>query len=230
MFENVKDNIRKVKERINSAALRADRNVEEITLVAVSKRFPNEAIEAAVKFGITDIGESRIQESEPKIGELGNIARWHLIGHLQTNKAKKAVQLFDLIQSLDSIKLAAELNQYAASIDKKMDCLLEINSSGEKTKFGIQPSETLSEIDKIMQLKNIILRGLMTIGPLSSENKIVRRAFAETRELFYKCRDIASDSFTILSMGMSSDFEMAIEEGSNMIRVGTAIFGQRPAK
>lgn len=230
MFEYVEDNVRKVKEKINIAAKSSGRNIDEITLVAVSKRFPVDAIKAAVKYGITDIGESRIQESESKIGELGNIARWHLIGHLQTNKAKKAVPLFDLIQSLDSLKLAGELNQNAEKFDKKVDCLLEINSSGEKTKFGFESSQTLSEMEKIMRLKNIRLRGLMTIGPLSPDKEILRRAFAQTKKLFYKCRDMASESFTILSMGMSSDFDIAIEEGSNMIRVGTAIFGQRPAK
>ena len=228
MLENIEVNIKNVKERIKTAAEKSNRKSEEITLVAVSKRFPAEIIKTAVKNGLTDIGESRLQEAEPKINELGNIARWHMIGHLQTNKVKKAVPLFDLIQSLDSFKLSSEINRQAELLDKKINCLLEVNSSGEDSKYGFSPDETLDTIKKIMDFKYINLCGLMTIGPYTTDLNSIRRAFILTRELFINGQKIVGDNFSTLSMGMSSDYELAIEEGSTMVRVGTAIFGIRP--
>ncbi len=224
-------NIKNVKERITTAAEKSGRKGKEITLVAVSKRFPAEIIKTAVKNGLTDIGESRLQEAEPKIGELGNIARWHMIGHLQTNKVKKAIPLFDLIQSLDSFKLANEINRQAKLLDKKINCLLEVNSSGEDSKYGFSPDETLDVIKKIIvkkEFKYINLCGLMTIGPYTNDLDSIRRAFVLTRELFSEGQKIVGNKFSTLSMGMSADYELAIEEGSTMVRVGTAIFGVRP--
>jgi len=227
MFEYMVNNIGHIKERIKNAAQRTNRSPDEITLVAVSKTYPADAIKAAVDFGVTDIGESRIQDAEPKLLSLGGIARWHMIGHLQTNKAKKAVGLFDMIQSVDSIKLAESVNRHAGDAGKKMDCLLELNSSGEEAKYGFEPDDVLSAIDTIMGFENISLCGLMTIGPFVDDDKPIRNAFRITKELYIKSRDKIGDSFSILSMGMSDDFEIAIEEGSNMVRIGTAIFGPR---
>lgn len=228
MPENMEANIKNVKEKIKTAAEKSGRKGEEITLVAVSKKFPAEIIRTAVKNGLTDIGESRLQEAEPKINELGNIARWHMVGHLQTNKVKKAVPLFDLIQSLDSFKLANEINRQAKLLDKKINCLLEVNSSGEDSKYGFSLDETLDIIKRIINFKYINLCGLMTIGPYTNDLDSIRRAFVLTRELFSEGQKIVGDSFSTLSMGMSSDYEIAIEEGSTMVRVGTAIFGIRP--
>ena len=209
------------------AALRSGRVPDDITLVAVSKTYPADAIRVAVDAGADNIGESRVQEAEAKLAGLGTIARWHLIGHLQTNKVKKAVALFDMIQAVDSLHLAEAIDRRASETGQKIDCLLEVNSSGEEQKFGVGPDEAEDISGNILELKNIQLRGLMTVGPFSDDEKGIREAFQTTRNLFEKIKTHADDSFAVLSMGMSADFEWAIEEGSNMIRVGTAIFGRR---
>lgn len=227
MFEYIKENLELIIEKIAGAARRAGRSPEDITLVAVSKTHPAEAIEAAVKFGVTDIGESRIQEAEPKLETLGNIARWHMIGHLQTNKVKKAVAAFDIIQSVDSLKLATEIDRRAGQIGKKIKCLIEINSAGEVAKSGISLNNAMDLIQNTKDLENIQLKGIMTIGPLTDDGQLTRDAFRKTRKLFEQGRSLIGDQFDILSIGMSDDFEIAIEEGSNMVRIGTAIFGQR---
>jgi len=227
MFEYIKENLELIIEKIAGAARRAGRSPEDITLVAVSKTHPAEAIEAAVKFGVTDIGESRIQEAEPKLETLGNIARWHMIGHLQTNKVKKAVAAFDIIQSVDSLKLATEIDRRAGQIGKKIKCLIEINSAGEAAKSGISLNNAMDLIQNTKDLENIQLKGIMTIGPLTDDGQLIRDAFRKTRKLFEQGRSLIGDQFDILSIGMSDDFEIAIEEGSNMVRIGTAIFGQR---
>jgi len=230
MFDYIKDNITEINEKIAAAAARAERRPEEITLVAVSKTHPPEAIKAAVEFGITDFGEARVQEAGPKIETLGNIAKWHMIGHLQTNKVKKVIGLFDMIQSVDSLKLAEEIDRRAGQIGKKTDCLIEINAAVETAKTGIPPDEAPELIEKAARLENIELRGIMTIGPLSDDEQHIRAVFRRTRELFEQERKIIGADFDILSIGMSDDFEIAIEEGSNMVRIGTAIFGSRPDK
>lgn len=227
--KNIEANIKNVKERIKTAAEKSGRKGELITLVAVSKKFPIDVIKMAAKNGITDIGESRLQEAKPKIEELGDMIRWHMIGHLQINKVKKAVPLFDLIHSLDSLKLASEINRRAEPLGKKINCLLEVNSSGEDSKYGFDPDKTLEATKKLTDFKYINLCGLMTIGPHTNDLDSIRRAFVLMRELFAGAQKIVGDSFSTLSMGMSSDYELAIEEGSTMVRIGTAIFGSRPS-
>ena len=220
-------NFRAVRAKIDQAARRAGRDPREISLVAVSKTFPAEAIEAAVASGATDIGESRVQEGIGKIDRLGPIARWHLIGHLQTNKAKKAVQYFDLIHSLDSTSLAEKVSQEAVKLNKKIDCLIEMNSSGEESKFGFAPEETEPAAERIMALPGISLCGLMTIGPWTTNEGCIKKAFELTRRTFDNINRRLGSQIAVLSMGMSSDYELAIECGSTMVRVGTAIFGAR---
>ena len=220
-------NIAAVRARIKDAALRAGRNPDDVTLMAVSKTFAPEAIEVAVKAGITDIGESRVQEGIDKIDRLGKIARWHLIGHLQSNKTKKAVACFDMIQSLDSYSLAERVAEQAIKEKKTIACLIEMNSSGETGKFGFSPATVLSAFGKIAGLPGIDLHGLMTIGPLTTDERRIRAAFELTRKVYEQMRQVLGPRISVLSMGMSSDYELAIECGSTMVRVGTAIFGAR---
>jgi pyridoxal phosphate enzyme (YggS family) len=227
MKEELSDNLRELRGRIVEACERYDRDADDITLVAITKTHPAAAIKRAVAAGIHNIGESRIQEAEPKIMEVGQIARFHMVGHLQTNKAKKAVQLFDVIQSVDSYKLAEEINRRAAEIDRFIECYIEVNCSGEDQKYGAAPGEAVTLVKRVRNLDNIKLTGLMTVGPLTDDKELIRRTFHMCQELYREGRDIIGDEFDTLSMGMTDDFELAIAEGSTMIRIGTGIFGPR---
>ena len=220
-------NITAVREKIALAARRAGRDQGEITLVAVSKTYPPEAIAAAVEAGVTDIGESRVQEGTDKINSLGPVARWHLIGHLQSNKAARAVGSFDMIQSLDSTAIAEKVSLEAVKLGKTIDCLIEVNSSGEDSKYGFPPDRTIDAADMIARLPGITLRGVMTIGPWTSDEGNIREAFESTRRIFEMMKAKLGDPIGILSMGMSSDYELAVACGSTMVRVGAAVFGAR---
>jgi pyridoxal phosphate enzyme (YggS family) len=226
----IAENLAVVRGNIDRAAANAGRNSAEITLVAVSKTFPAEAIEAAVAAGAADIGESRVQEGSEKVDRLGNICTWHLIGHLQSNKAGKAVKAFDMIHSIDSISLADKVSMQTLKQNKTIDCLVELNSSGEENKYGFTDSDLLLSAEKIIKLPGINLRGLMTIGPWTTDMTQIENAFDTTRQLFEKMQSQFGESMSILSMGMSSDYELAINHGSTMVRVGTAIFGEREKK
>jgi len=221
------DNIRDIRARIDRAARETGRAGTDITLVAVSKTFPAEMIETAVACGVTDIGENRVQEAAGKIERLGKIARWHLIGHLQSNKAAIAVRLFDMIQSLDSVPLAQKVSQAAVAQGRTITCLIEVNSSGETTKFGLPPDDVLPVAEQIVALPGISLRGLMTIGPWTNDRDRIRQAFASTARLFDRMKSGCGRQIDTLSMGMSGDFETAVRSGATMVRVGTAIFGGR---
>lgn len=227
---NIKENLKEVRKNIESAARKAGRNAADITLVAVTKTFRAELIPTAIAAGVTDVGESRVQEGMAKIEQLGKIARWHLIGHLQSNKAAKAVACFDMIQSLDTIELAEKVSELAARDGKRIDCLIEINSSGEPDKFGMSPLVALQTADSFAALSGIRLRGLMTVGPLSDDIDMIKRAFEIGRAVFEKMKKAVGPEIEILSMGMSSDYELAIAYGSTMVRIGSAIFGTRPHK
>jgi pyridoxal phosphate enzyme (YggS family) len=232
----VRDNLSRLKDRIAEAAARASRTPEEITLVGVSKTVTPEAVREAIEAGLTEIGENRVQEAQPKIEALAAVAeaagrpvRWHMIGHLQRNKAKAAVGLFDLIQSLDSRRLAEAVNKAALESGAGMDVLCEVNTSDEESKFGLSPSEVVKFVAQLADLKGLRIKGLMTVGPLVADPDEARPAFRRLREL---SRTLEAEGFPwvqmrYLSMGMTNDFEQAIEEGSNMVRVGTAIFGRR---
>ena len=227
MKETISRNLMELRGRIAQACEQYDRDADDITIVAVTKTHSTAVIKTAVAAGIHEIGESKVQEAEPKITELGPIARFHMVGHLQTNKAKKAVGLFDVIQSVDSFKLAWEINRQAGLIDRKIECYIEVNSSGESQKFGVAPDECLDLVRKVYALDNIKLTGLMTIGPFTDDEEAIRRSFRLCRGLFDKTKDIAGDDFNTLSMGMSDDFPLAIAEGATVIRIGTALFGPR---
>ncbi len=223
---DIRENIKILKQRIERSAHKVSRNPDKITLVAVTKTIPPEIILQAIDAGITIIGENRVQEAKEKFTVIGNRVQWHMVGHLQTNKVKEALKMFTLIHSLDSIKLAEEIEKRA---DKQVDCLIEVNTSKEPTKFGIQPEELFRFYESLKDFKKIKILGLMTIGPgwAVTDPEASRDSFRLLHDLRDELAQSFDQEFPILSMGMTSDFEVAIEEGSNMIRIGTAIFGPR---
>ncbi len=216
-----------VRTRIAEAAARSGRKSGEITLLAVTKTFPVGTIREAYEAGLRDFGENRVQEALVKITELPTDIRWHLIGQLQTNKINKIIEKFVLIHSVDSLHLAEAISNRLAEVPQGI--LLEVNTSGEESKSGVRPIEAVVVAEKISSLSNLKLKGLMTVGPLTENAQIQRDAFKRLKDLFDEVRrkSWASPDFSTLSMGMSSDFEIAIEEGSTMVRVGTALFGGR---
>jgi PLP dependent protein len=215
--DEIRANVAAVEERIAAACHRAGRDRSEVRLVAVSKTFPAADVEHAVAAGMTDIGENKVQEARDKKPSVGSNARWHLIGHLQSNKAKDAVRLFDVIQTVDSFELAEKLSRAAAAAGKRQDVLLQVNVGRETQKSGVAPEETAALVQRIAALESLRVTGLMTIPPVGE----ARRHFRELRAM----RDDLG--LTELSMGMTDDFETAIEEGATIIRVGRAIFGSR---
>ncbi|MGD8718779.1 MAG: YggS family pyridoxal phosphate-dependent enzyme [Candidatus Zixiibacteriota bacterium] len=227
-MSSIADNVRAVRDRIAAAAERAGRDPEDVCLVAVSKTRTPEEVRAAVAAGVTVVGENRVQEAEGKIGELANLdCRWHMVGHLQRNKAGRAVGLFDMVESLDSRRLADALAARAAEADLVLPILIEVNTSGEESKFGVPPEEAADFAAYVASMPALSLEGYMTVGPLGGGEAATAAAFAKLRRLFEEGRAALGPAFRYLSMGMTDDFELAIEEGSNMVRVGRAIFGER---
>ncbi|HUO58609.1 MAG TPA: YggS family pyridoxal phosphate-dependent enzyme [bacterium] len=221
----IQSRILEVQKRISEAAIRSGRKANEITLLAVTKTFPTPTIQSAYDAGLRQFGENRVQESLEKIETLPNDIQWHLIGQLQTNKINKILGKFKLIHSVDSLHLAQALSvRMGGSIQ---DILLEVNTSGEVSKAGVSPSEALATAKEILRLPGLSLAGLMTVGPLTEDGEKQRGAFKELKRLFDVLRPDCGPGFSILSMGMSGDFETAIEEGSTLVRVGSAIFGAR---
>jgi pyridoxal phosphate enzyme (YggS family) len=227
MNRTLEQNLTDLKSEIAAAASAAGRKPDEITILAVTKTFPAQVIRDSVELGLTQIGESRVQEAEAKFEELGHIGCYHLIGHLQSNKVKKAVQLFDIIQSVDSIELAKEISRRAGEINRTIECLVEINSSGEEQKYGAHPAKALELITEMHTLPNIITGGIMTVGPLTDDPSQIGDSFELCHDLFKQGKTMVGNRFRTLSMGMSSDFALAIRHGSTMIRLGTALFGTR---
>lgn len=226
---SIADNLKTVTDRIVSAAKSSGRDLSSVKLVVVTKTVGVDRIREAVDAGASILGENRVQEAKEKIEKLGPMASWHLIGHLQTNKAKYAVKLFYLIHSVDSFELAKEIDKQAAKIGKVQDVLIEVSISGEASKAGVAPENAAALIKDAVKLKNISIKGLMTIPPFSDSPEDSRPYFKKLRELSESVarENIPGVSMKELSMGMSGDFEVAIEEGSTMVRVGTAIFGKR---
>jgi PLP dependent protein len=224
---DLEENFRKVRERIEAACARVGRDPNEITLVAVSKSQPPEAVTAAVELGQLIFGENRVQEAKAKIPLSPERARWHMIGHLQSNKARDAVALFGMVQSVDSLDLAQELEKWADKQAKTLPILLEVNIAGESSKFGYKPETVLRELPEINNLRHLEVHGLMTIAPYTTDAEKVRPVFRKLRELKSQCEQTLGAPLQHLSMGMSGDFEVAIEEGATVVRVGTALFGPR---
>lgn len=222
---SIADNLNRIRERIARAAESAGRDPAEIRLVGVTKTLPAAVVREGLEAGLTEIGENYVQEAEAKLAELGSIsAVRHLIGHLQRNKAGKAAALFDVVQSVDSVGLARALGRRAGEQGRSLEALIEVNISGEVSKFGIRPEETLDVAAEIADIDGIKLKGLMGIGTLNGDPSAVRKGFQALRRLF---EELPEDHRQILSMGMTGDFEPAIVEGSTMVRIGTGIFGFR---
>ena len=229
---SIAENLAQVRERIDKAARRAGRLSEDVALMAVSKTFPAERIREAYDAGLRLFGENRVQEFAAKIPALRDLhnAQWHLIGHLQTNKAAKAVELFAAVDSVDSLRLAQKLNAAAQKLGKKLKVLVEVNVGGEAVKSGMAPES--SELEELLsaapELEHLEFRGLMTIPPFNDDPQEVRPYFRKLCDLRDQItRRLPAANMRELSMGMSHDFEVAIEEGSTCVRVGTAIFGER---
>jgi len=225
----VRQNLENIKKRISAICSRADRDPDKIIIVAVAKNRTQIEIKEAIAAGISDIGENRVQEALLKFPELraSNFElRTHMVGHLQTNKVKEALKLFDLIHSVDSLHLAQEIDKQAAKIDKIQDILIEVKTSPEATKFGLKLAETIEVTKEIAKLKNINIKGLMTIAPVVDNPEKSRPYFRMLRELRDKINELQTTPYELrtLSMGMTDDFEVAIEEGADMIRLGRAIF------
>ena len=231
-MSQIADNLKIIEERIANAASKAGRNAQDIKLIAVSKTVDAERIKLAIEAGVTILGENYIQEARNKIKEIGQGARWDFIGHLQSNKAKYAVDLFEMIHSVDRLSLAQEINRVAEKKGKKVRILVQVNISGEETKSGINPQKVKALIGEIASMNNLSLEGLMTMPPYFDDPENARPYFTALRELrdIILKESIGNFSLQELSMGMSGDFEVAIEEGSTMVRIGTAIFGERPPK
>lgn len=229
-FDYIAENIQKVREKMAQAAEKSGRNLNEIQLMAVTKTMPAEAISAAFDSGIALFGENRVQElvdKYPKLDMTGRTA--HIIGHLQTNKVKYIIDKADMIQSLDSPKLAQEINRQAEKAGKIMNTLVEVNIGREPSKSGVLPENLDEFIESLKQYKNLKVCGLMAIPPFNEDKEKTRPYFVQIRKLFIDIAGKKSDNIdmNILSMGMSSDFDIAIEEGATIVRVGTAIFGKR---
>jgi pyridoxal phosphate enzyme (YggS family) len=226
----IEQNLEAVRQKIAQAALRTGRTQEDITLVAVTKTFPPSLIKEAIEAGIRIYGENRVQEAGEKIKSLDqqglNNMTWHMIGHLQRNKARQAVHFFDLIQSVDNLELLNLINRYAEKEEKIQKVLIQVKLSDEDRKFGLTP-ESINEVLEISQGYNsVTVRGLMTMPPFSQDPENSRPYYRQLKEIAH---DLISKGFLLseLSMGMSNDFEVAIEEGATMVRIGTAIFGNR---
>jgi PLP dependent protein len=226
---NFCENLHAVQDRIHAACQRVGRDPSSVTLLAVSKGQPADRVEEAARAGVTLFGENKVQEARAKISLCPGHLRWHLIGHLQTNKCRDAAQLFGWIQSVDSLRLAVELSKWAERLAKRLSILLEVNVAGESSKFGYRPEALLAEFTQVNALPRLEIQGLMTMAPWTHEPEKVRPVFRRLRELKSRCEGILGAPLPELSMGMSGDFEVAIEEGATLVRLGTALFGERPS-
>jgi PLP dependent protein len=227
MSSHIKDNLEKINKNIEKYTIAAGRKKNNVKLLAVSKTYPNEAILEAYECGQRMFGENKVQELEIKVPALPDDIEWHLIGHLQGNKAAKAVEFADYIHSIDSVKLINRINRLAGEQNRKPKIFLEVNISGEESKFGVDETEVEKMVEAALECKNLELIGFMTMAPFNVDENILKLVFSSLRKL----RDFLEQKYNIvlpeLSMGMTSDYDTAIEEGSTILRIGTAIFGKR---
>lgn len=223
----IAENLKSVTQRIARCCERSGRNPEEVTLICVTKEASTDQASEVLDLGVRNLAENRVQELAAKYEVIGDRALWHLVGHLQTNKVRDAVKIASLIHSVDSAKLAKEIDKVAAKLNKVQDILIQVNVSGEKSKFGVSPDGTFDLLKEIVLYHNINIRGLMTIAPEAADPEEARPCFRKLRELRDEINRIRGreSGIEILSMGMTNDFEVAIEEGSSIVRIGRAIFG-----
>ena len=227
----IAENVKKINDLVAGTCLRCGRDPRSVTVVAVSKTFGISAIREAAELGLRDFGENFVQELLSKHEELGALPlRWHFVGHLQTNKVKYLAPFIALVHSVDSMRLGEELSRRAVALGRSLDILVEVNTSGESSKFGVAPGGIRALVASLGRVPGLRVRGLMTLGPLQGSEPEVRASFRTLRELLDDCRPVAGPDFKELSMGMSGDFESAIEEGATMVRIGTGIFGARGKK
>jgi pyridoxal phosphate enzyme (YggS family) len=221
----------RVRDRIADAAHAAGRERASVRLVAVTKAHPLEAVEAALQAGLSDLGENRVEELEGKVGALGREAvTWHMIGHLQSRKARQALELADLIHSVDSVKLATRLARMAEEEGRVVHVLAQVNTSGEAAKSGFEPSRAVDDVLRLTELPGLEIDGLMTMAPFGADELVLSRAFGGLRKIHEQLRAQGERIGPELSMGMTNDLEIAIREGSTMVRIGTALFGPRAQK
>ena len=230
MAADISENLASVRQAINEAERAAGRPDGSVQLVAVTKTHPVDVVQKAIDAGQLIFGENRVQEARAKIPEVSSRVQWHLIGHLQSNKVRVALPLFQLIHGIDSVELLADVDRIAAELGLFSRILLQVNVAGEASKFGFSPAELLEQIETIAAFKRANIEGLMTIPPLAASAEHTRRSFVALREL--RDRLVRESGFALpeLSMGMSGDYQVAIAEGATMVRVGTAIFGERRAR
>lgn len=223
-------NLNQIRQRIAAACERTGRDPASVALLAVTKTHPPETVAEAARLGLTLFGENKVQEAKAKIPLSPGRLHWHMIGHLQTNKCRDTVELFEMVQSVDSLHLAEELNKRAEQTGKTLPILLEVNIVGEASKFGYPPERLLAQLDQLNALPRLEIHGLMTLPPWSPLAEKTRPVFRKLRELKNECEQLLGAPLPHLSMGMSGDFEVAIEEGATMVRIGTALFGERGRK
>jgi len=226
----LQENLTRIRSRIDQACERSGRQPDSVRLMAVSKNQPPERVAEAASAGLTLFGENRIQDAKVKIPLCPGQLEWHFIGHLQSNKSRDAVSLFQVVQGVDSLALAEELQKQALKQARSLPILLEVNVAGESSKFGWNPDRLLAELPQLNALNRLEVHGLMTIAPYAVDPEQVRPIFRRLRELRDRCTDLLGAPLPVLSMGMSGDLEVAIEEGATLVRVGTALFGERPRR
>ncbi|MBN1531520.1 MAG: YggS family pyridoxal phosphate-dependent enzyme [Spirochaetes bacterium] len=224
---SVLDNYTTIRGEIDGIARSAGRNPDEVRIIAVSKTFPEPLIQGAIDQGIRIFGENKVQEAKRKIPNLHGDFFFHMIGHLQSNKARDAVALFDVIHSIDKISTAARVNEEAERLGKRQRVLIQANISGEDTKSGVSPDESIELAEAMLRLPHIELVGIMTMAPFTDDASVIRATFRGARELLDRINASLDRQLRELSMGMSSDYAIAVEEGATMVRIGTAIFGER---
>lgn len=232
MESQVRKNIEKIRNSMAEAALRSGRNVSDIKLMAVTKTIDDDRLMEAIEAGIDIIGESYVQEAKRKIEKIGRPLEWHMIGHIQTNKVRYVIKLFDMIHSVDRMDLAVELDRRGKNAGLVMKILIEVNVSGEKTKSGVPLTEAVALVRSVAALENLAIFGLMTMPPWSDDPEKARPCFTALRDLKNRVieEEIPGVNMAELSMGMSGDYEVAIEEGATIVRIGSSLFGARPVK
>lgn len=228
--ETLQSRLQSVRARIEKAARRAGRSPDSVEILAVTKGHPAGILRDVVDRGLPMIGENRVGEAEEKRARLGDLGlRWHMVGHLQRNKASRAIEIFDAIESVDSLRLARKLERELEKVDRSLEVLVQVNTSGEEAKGGLEAEEAVEGVRRICGHSRLRVRGLMTMAPLTDEEPVLRRTFRDARRLFERCgEEVEAFEPRVLSMGMSNDFEIAVEEGSTRLRLGTSLLGERP--